>query len=242
MRSIFAVLAAAILAVPVIAELPAGWKDQRDAAAASMEKVRESLAKAPAAEKKMSKAQRKAVKTARKGVLGKTGIAKALVPTLLANGEALVAAALVEEARDPKSEIAVHMRDMAKTYEAIASALKKGAKVNVRTNTDKATRSVAAANKHWKKVADKMADIGQVRADCQTLENYDKTLKALCPMAKAIDAGFASLAKGYAALNVAGVPGKSRVADRDGLVKAAAKLHATMKTGMQLPDPSKAPT
>ena len=242
MRSMFAVLAAAILAVPVIAELPAGWKDQRDAAAASMKKVRESLAKAPAAEKKMNKAQRKAVKSARKGVLDKTGMAKALVPTFLANGEALVAAALAEEARDPNSAVAAHLRDMAKTYEAMAAAMKKGAKVNQKTDAKKAERSIAAANKHWKKVADKMAEIGQVRADCQTLENYNKTLQGLCPLAKAIDAGFASLAQGYKVLNVAGIPGQGRVADRDGLVKSASKLHATMKSGMQLPDPAKAPT
>ncbi len=242
MRSLFVVLAAALLAVPVIAELPSGWKDQRDAAAAAMKDVRDSLAKAPAAEKKLHKNQKKAIKAARKSVMDKTGIAKAIVPTLLANGEALMAAALAEEARDPKSEIAKHLRDMVKTYEAMAAVLKKGAKVNARTTEAKAKRSVAAATKNWKKVADTMAVIGQVRADCQTLENYDKTLKTLCPISKAIDAGFASLALGYKALDVAGVPGNARVAERDGLVKSAVELHGTMKTSMQLPDPAKAPT
>jgi len=236
-----AILLVALVAVPAIGELPANWEAQRSESAAVMSKARNAAADAPKQEKKLNKAIRKHLKTTRKAAMDDTGFGKALVPTFLAVGEALTAAAIDEETRDPKSEVARHMRDMASTYGAMAAMLKKGSKVNARTDGKKALKSIAGTDAAWKKVAAKLAKVGQVRADCQTLENQTAALKKLCPIANALDTGMASLEQAYAVLAEAGIPGKMRVESRDGLVKAAFDTHAKMKTGMKLPDPAAAP-
>ncbi len=227
------VVAAVLMALPVLAELGADWTKQREESAAVMKQARGLLAEAPKKEKKLDKKTRKYLSSTRKGFQKSTGFARALVPSLLASGEALTVAAADESKADAKSPIAAHLRDMAATYEALAATLKKGSKIRA-GDAATAQKSLAKAEKNWKKVAKKLAKIGQVRADCQAAVNQDKALSSMCPITKAIDGAMRSLDQGYEVLAASG--------KRDDMIAAAKTHHSALKTSMQLPDPNAAPS